>query len=221
MKRIVSLLIILHSSLFTLHSQTVSAVFRSMPDSIFTLLTERNRHDMVDFYNNHMEAKVRNRLNEYARLDTLTDNYLHLTLSKVSTATMKLLEATDSTTIICLVQTVDGPVADSRVHFYDSEWHRLSWLSLPSTPTDRFFTVSSDETPEDEALTDDPRPTLGQVQRSIDDLRLIEVTVAPEVPVFTMTLSLEPLSREEKKLAQRYVKSVRYRWTGHDFVPEP
>ena len=80
MKRIAFLLIFSFSH-FLIFAQ-MSDVFTSMPDTIFPLLTERNRHDMVDFYQNKMEAKVRNRFNDYARLDTLTQTYLRLTLSK-------------------------------------------------------------------------------------------------------------------------------------------
>jgi hypothetical protein len=56
-------------------------------------------------------------------------------------------------------------------------------------------------------------------QRSIDDLRLVDVAVSPDEPVFTLTLSVEELAQDEKKVARKYVVPVRYRWTGISFVP--
>jgi len=197
------------SSTFNLQS-SISDVFTSMPDSIFPLLTERNRHDMVDFYQNHMEAKVRNRFNDYARLDTLTQSYLRLTLSKSSTAEMKLLETSDSVTVICLIQTLVAPGRDSRVAFYNTQWQRLYWLELPVPATADFFAASPDSVAHD----------VDFAQRSLDDLRLVEVTVSPSEPLFTLTLSVDELAEDEKKLSRRYLRPLRYRWTGNEFAPE-
>ena len=213
MKRLVFLsfiFIILNGQWSMVNSENISDVFTSMPDSIFPLLTAKNRHDMVDFYKNKMEAKVRNRLGDYALLDTLTEGYLRLTPSKASTVEMKLMETEDSTNIICLIQTVKAPVQDSSVRFYDSEWRRLFWLELPVASTSDFF----------EEVPDSVSKEMQFVQRSIDDLRLIAVSVSPDEPVFTMQLAIDELAKEEKKIAERHLLSVRYRWTGKDFVKE-
>ena len=219
MKRIVLSLLILHSSLFTLHmfAQNMSEVFLSMPDTLLPLLTERNRHDMIDFYGNHMEAKVRNRLNDYVRLDTLTDDYLHLTLSKVGVAEMKLLQTLDSMTIVCLIRTVAAPARDSQVEFYDTHWARLYWLHFPSPDAGSFFNSTPSAAPEvteGTAISD----SLSFVQRSIDDLRLVEITASPDSPVFTLHIATDQLDKDEKRLARRFVHPLRYRWTGSDFV---
>lgn len=207
MRRIILLVFILHTSLFTLHAQTMSDVFTSMPDSLLSLLTAKNRHDMVDFYQNSMEAKVRNRLNDYARLDTLTDTYLRLSLSHVSQLEMKLLQTTDSVPLICLVRTVGAPARDSGVEFYNADWQRLQWLQLPVPKTKDYFAEAPDSVAHD----------LDLAQRSLDDLRLVEVTVVADAPVFTLRLSTDEMEREEKRLARRYVRDVKYRWTGQDF----
>ena len=214
MKRILVLGILfslLTSHFSPLNAEGIADVFTTMPDSIFPLLTQKNRHDMVDFYNNKMEAKVRNRLNDYARLDTLTNQYLHLTLSQSSEATMRLLPTADSTSIICLVQTVTTPIRDSQVRFYNPQWQRLRGLQLPMPETADFFSETSDSVARDMQFA----------QRSIDDLRLVEVTVSPDEPVFELRLSVDELAQEEKKIARRYLRTLRYRWTGSGFLPMP
>ena len=208
MRRIVLLIIILHSSLFTLHSQTASSVFMAMPDSLMTLLTARNRRDLVDFYQNKMEAKVRNRLNDYVHLDTLTHDYLHLTLSQSSVAEMRLLETEDTTQIICVIQTVAAPLRDSSVKFYDTDWQRLYWIELPAPTTADFFSE----------IPDSVSREMQYAQRSVDDLRLLEVSVSPGEPIFEFKLAVDELAEDEKKVARRYVRSLRYKWTGNGFI---
>ena len=207
-RRIILLAIILHASLSTLQAQTISALFTAMPDSILPLLTERNRHDMVDFYRNHMEAKVRNRLSDYALLDTLTDDYLRLTLSRVSTLEMKLLQTADSLPFVCLVRTLAAPARASHVEFYDSLWHRIHWLELSMPATRDYFP----------SIPDSVASQIDFAQRSIDDLRLVEVTLSPFAPVVTFHLSTDELDEDEKRLARRHIHALRYRWTGSDFV---
>ena len=223
------ILIIVNCPLSIAHCENISDVFTSMPDSIYPLLTAKNRKDMVDFYNNKMEAKVRNRLNDYARLDTLTNQYLHLTPSPSSEVVMRLLETSDSTMLICLVQTVTKPIRDSRVKFYDSQWRQLSSVSLPTPATADFFSkqplppTGGDGGGLEEAEDSVSLPTregVGEsLQRSIDDLRLVDIAVSPDEPVFTLTLSVDELAQDEKKVARKYVVPVRYRWTGISFVP--
>ena len=210
MKKLLTLLFIINFPFSIALCEDIKDVFTAMPDSIFPLLTAKNRHDMVDFYENKMEAKVRNRLGDYALLDTLAEGYLKLTPSKASTVEMKLMETDDSMTVVCLIQTVKAPVQDSSVKFYDNEWRRLYWLELPIVETADFFGEVPDSVAQEMKF----------VQRSIDDLRLIAVSVSPDEPVFTMQLAVDELAKEEKKIAGRHLLSVRYRWTGKDFVKE-
>lgn len=224
MKKLLTLIVlaILHCPSSIVHSENISDVFTSMPDSILPLLTEKNRHDMLDFYQNKMEAKVRNRLGDYVLLDTLTESYLRLQLSRSATAELRMLETDDSVSLIALVQTVGGPVRDSSVRFYDTNWMRLYWLELPVPETADFFSELTDGEPDSIAREDDEAPRIGlaEVQRSVDDLRLVEVKADADEPVFTLLLSIDELARDEKRLAHRSVHPLRYRWTGRDFVRE-
>lgn len=210
MKKLVVFLIFAFTQCIYVHCESITNVFMAMPDSLFPLLTEKNRHDMIDFYNNHMEAKVRNQLNDYARLDTLTDSYIHLTLSKASTAEMKLLQTDDSMQVVALIQTVSAPAKDSRIRFFNTQWQQLYWLELPTASVHDFFAQPADSVARE----------MDFAQRSVDDIRLIEVAVSPSEPLFTLSIALDELEAEEKKLAHRYVRSLRYRWTGTEFIRE-
>ena len=45
----------------SLAAQKMRDVFATMPDSVLGLMTKNNRLDCIDFIENDMEAKVRNR----------------------------------------------------------------------------------------------------------------------------------------------------------------
>lgn len=104
-------------------------VFSSMPDTIFTYLTRNNRLDMIDFSESNMKAEIDNSLGGKSRLDTLTSNYLHLTLNESAIVEMKLLKSNrlldDTTkTIVCMATTYSN--SETCIEFYTSKWHSIS-----------------------------------------------------------------------------------------------
>lgn len=207
MKKILFLLLL---SPLGLSAHNMGTLFTTMPDSLLPTLTPNNRRDLVDFLSNGMQAKVRNRLDDYVQLDTLTDTYLHLTLSKVSTVEMKMLFMQDSVPFVAVIRTLATPVKDSQVTFFDCTWQPMCSLSMPTLATEAFFAEYPDSVSRD----------IGFAQRSIDDLRLMAVSVSPEDAVFTVKVSMDELAEDEKRVARCYVRSVRLRWTGRDFVIE-
>jgi len=105
-----------------------------MPDSVLALLTDVNRADCVDFCEASMEAKVTNRLGGTSALVALADDYALWQYTAASTVEMKLLPTNDSTCVICLVHTVQTPVPDSHIRFFDAAWTPLAVTSLVPLP---------------------------------------------------------------------------------------
>ncbi|MBP5381071.1 MAG: DUF3256 family protein [Bacteroidaceae bacterium] len=210
MKRLVFLIFILHASFFTLHAQTISDVFTTMPDSIMPLLTANNRRDMADFLRNNMQAKVRNRLNDYVELTMMTKDYLRLELSAVSTMEMKLLQTKDTVAVVCLLRTVAAPCKDSQVEFYDTKWQRLQNIRFPRPTVQDFFCEIPDSVARDVAFA----------VRVLEDLCMIEIVPNPEDAVFELRLCPDELEQELKDIARPLLRNLRYRWNGRDFVAE-
>lgn len=128
-KRVIFLLMVAFATIASAQEVTMKDVFSSMPDSIFPYLTHNNRLDMVDFSESGMKAEVNNELDGKSRLDTLTNDYLHLTLNESVDVEMKLLKSDrlldDTTkTIICMATTYAN--TESRMDFYTSKWHSIS-----------------------------------------------------------------------------------------------
>ena len=177
-------------------------LFAAAPDSIFPLLSTNNRLDCIDFIENNMEAKVKNRLDQPVTMTALTDSYLHLKPSEKSTAEIKVLD--DST--FCLISTCMGPAPDSRIAFYTHEWKPATIrFALPAVQA--FWASVPD------SLSRDAR----FAQRSLEDITLIHISADKDKPEITLTLQTSELAGKEKEIAQKYVQPLRFRWTGKGF----
>ena len=174
-------------------------VFASAPDSIFPLLTRNNRLDCIDFAENNMQARVKNRFDVVCELKRLTDRYLQFQMSERSQVEMCML----SDSLFCMVNTYRGPASDSRIRFFHTDWTPAN-VSFPWPSVDKFWT----------AVPDSIRQDADFVKRSLADLTLISVSVSSEKPELTLTLQIGELEKKEKELAQRYVQPLLFRWNG-------
>ena len=135
----------------SLQAQGLKAYYVEMPDTLSPLLTKVNREDFCDFLASNMKAEVKNRLGQKSEMLKLTGNYLQVKLSSVSSYEMKLLPLNDSTDVICVVNSYNGPATDSQVHFYSTEWKELPashFLTLPLQ--DEFYLKSQSAETEEE-----------------------------------------------------------------------
>lgn len=134
----------------SLKAQEMKTVFIAMPDSIAPLLTKVNKEDCVDFLDSNMKAEVTNRFGGKSEMKVLTDDYMFMQTTPISTLEMKLLPMNDSTKVICMVKTVSTPACDSQIHFYTSDWSKKlnakDFLQLPSA--DAFFLPNDSVTEE-------------------------------------------------------------------------
>lgn len=121
---------------FSGFAQTMRQLFVSLPDSVLMpQLTKVNREDCIDFLDSKMKAEVTNRFDGKSTLDTLSADYLHLTLSPMSEVEMKLFPVNDSVKAICWIQTYgnDSTIRESSVRFFSTDWQEL--------PRERFIAV--------------------------------------------------------------------------------
>lgn len=105
-------------------------VFSAMPDSVMPTLTRNNRLDMVDFVESGMRAEVKDVFDDTSTLDTLTADYLHLTLSDAVKVEMKLLPSSvalpdSSSQVVCVVMTYGRKPIESSVQLFTSRWNPL------------------------------------------------------------------------------------------------
>lgn len=191
-------------------AQNMKSVFVAMPDSVTPLLTKVNREDCIDFLDSNMKAVVKNRFGNVAEMKVLTDDYVLMQTSEVGTLEMKLLPLADSTKVICMVKTVNVPVADSSVRFYTSDWSQQldvkEFLQLPSM--DAFFLP--DDSLKDEAI----------LTRKKADMHLMKAQLSKEDTSLTFTYTTPDYLNEEdrEKLSPHLRKEpIVLRWSEGKF----
>lgn len=192
-----------------IQAQTAKDLFLQLPDSLCPLLTSNNRADCIDFLESKMRAVVTNRLGGSSEMTQLTSDYIHLRLTAQSSWEMKVLSAPDSTVVICVVQTVYGSAADSRLTMYSLDWNPL--------PTSRFFTAPTF----DDLLR---RPTAEDDVAALEayrtaDLTLLRLALSPQDTGLEVHLStLDYMEPEKAERLKPFLNSpLRYRWTGQRF----
>lgn len=191
-------------------AQNMKSVFVAMPDSVTPLLTKVNREDCIDFLDSNMKAVVKNRFGNVAEMKVLTDDYVLMQTSEVGTLEMKLLPLADSTKVICMVKTVNVPVADSSVRFYTSDWSQQldvkEFLQLPSM--DAFF-LPNDSLKDEAILT-----------RKKADMHLMKAQLSKEDTSLTFTYTTPDYLNEEdrEKLSPHLRKEpIVLRWSEGKF----
>ena len=191
-------------------AQNMKSVFVAMPDSVTPLLPKVNREDCIDFLDSNMKAVVKNRFGNVAEMKVLTDDYVLMQTSEVGTLEMKLLPLADSTKVICMVKTVNVPVADSSVRFYTSDWSQQldvkEFLQLPSM--DAFF-LPNDSLKDEAILT-----------RKKADMHLMKAQLSKEDTSLTFTYTTPDYLNEEdrEKLSPHLRKEpIVLRWSEGKF----
>ena len=197
---------------FTIQAQDLKSLFITMPDSLSPLLTSVNRQDFGDFLESNMKAQVRNRLGNSSEMLKMTDNYLKLQLTSVSSLEMKLLAVDDSTRVICVAKTYQGPVADTELAFYSTEWKKLDtqqYIQLPQK--NDFFLVP---------VTQEKKDSLDYLKKQADMyLVKAELSEKAETVSFTYTVPdyMEKTSADALRIYLRK-EPLNYQWHEGTFV---
>lgn len=184
-------------------AQELRPLFVAMPDSVLPLLTKTNRMDCIDFLDSNMKAEVKNRFNKTSELKVLTKDYLELQLTSQSSVEMKLLPMNDSVKVVCMVHTVCGPVCDSEITFYDTQWKQLpskNFITLPEV--DRFYYLNTNE--ESYATV-----------RKAADMYLMKANLSSEASTLTFIYTTpEYLSKEDREKLELYLRKepIVYQW---------
>ncbi len=205
------LLLLLAGCLQGAPAQTMATLFTQMPDSVLPLLNSGARDALVHGYGRVDDLQVVDELGGRVQLDSLADHYLRLTTSGSSRLDMQMFftpgEQDDTLALLAMVETVSAPASDSRVRFFDSQWRLQQWIELPEPEVADYFPSVPDSVAED----------IGQVVRELSELPLVAVEMSPSAPVFTLTIALDHLDLEQKKLATQWQRPLRYRWDGNEF----
>ena len=194
----------------TAMAQRMRDVFAAMPDSILEVMTKNNRLDCIDFIEHGMEARVCNRFDGFTQLKAMTLDYLDLQLTAQCRVEMKLLPAKDSLNYVCMVRTYAGPVRESVVSLYTSEWQRMpaqAWLA--PIPDYTGFWMENDTVDAKE---------IARLQH-LQDMRFVTAELQPDDMRLTFALQPGEVEREDSIRIAAVVRPLVYEWVGDRFEP--
>lgn len=191
--------------------QTAKDCFKAMPDSLMPLLTQVNRADFIDFLESDMRAEVTNRFNRKSEMTRLTKDYIRIQMTERSSWQMKVLPLNDSVRVVCAVATVQGPVADSDILFYTTDWKPL--------PADDFFQKpgAEDFVSVPDSLQDNRiRPALAKI-----DMSLLAAEISDNSDTLTLTFTTPRyLDAETADVVRPYIRPTRkYVWRDGRYLP--
>ena len=191
-------------------AQEMDALFISMPDQNIPQLENAWRKDLVDLYKSGKDATLKNTMNGSSSLKKLTSDYLLLQATERSSIEMKLLPLVNNTNVICMIRTVNGPVADSQIEFFTTEWQPLAVSDL-FTPVDADWFIKDDT---------DKNSNAFQNAASRLDMDLIQYTLSPDNLTLTATYTTPLyLSKEDRKAVIPFIKESPkvYTWEKYHF----
>lgn len=190
----------------SLQAKSLREMWVSMPDSILPTMNSNIRTEFMELLDMNVKAEVRNLLSTDCVMDTVTSNYLRLSMSKVSTLEMRTLPMENGDTILCMVKTYQGPEKESELHFYDANWQVLDngrfFLNGVLADVCQKMVVKPDTMSEQhyQELVSLVEPKMWSAALSVDDDNL------------TFSLSLPLVSLEEKKRLQAILVQRKFKW---------
>lgn len=153
MKKFMIILAVLMTGVCCSHAQSLSVYFELIPEAQLPILRADMRKGMVGMYElGQRPAKVPNLLNGTCVLDTLSDTYLSMHTTDVSTLSIKMLPMkVDSCNVLAVVHTVkvEG-TEDSTIDFFTNTWSKLDGDKYFTRPTARDFYQPNDSVTADE-----------------------------------------------------------------------
>ena len=201
MKKILLFSAFLFAAVSSVAQVRMRDVFAQLPDSILPLMTRNNRLDCIDFIENGMEARVKNKFNDQVVLEALTEDFLLIRTSESSTVEMKLMPL-GSDTLICVNRTYLGPTEDSEVKLYNTNWCFVRNVQRPEV-SEFLITVDSIR-----PWTPEMADTMDMICGDATNLPLIKASLSAESSEIQWVLQSNEFSKEIKKVADRYLQPV-------------
>ena len=179
-------------------AQSLREVWIEMPDSILPYLSKSQRTELADYVEMKAEPVVLNVFGDSVRIERMTNNYLLVKASEVTSLEIKLL---DNNTL-ALVQTWKAPAAESKLSLFDLQWQPKEAV------VEYNENIVKPDTMTDEEFND---------LKSLMYPRLKEYRLSPENNSLSVSWNYPLLSKKELKRMVDLLKPQVLNWRGRDF----
>lgn len=205
MRKIIFLVIGLTMAM-AMEARPMREIWTSLPDSLLPYVDRNHRLEMVEFIDMNLNGDVDNLFGGKSEMDTITTDYIGLTLSQSSSMQIKRLPVAGGDSLLCVVKTYLGPAAESEVAFYHQDWTPASvMLSLDSAGTARWMPrllVKPDTMSEEHFVH----------YKTFISPYIVGARLSPDDDNLELRLSLPMPVREEKQALEAMTPSFSLRW---------
>lgn len=200
------LTILLMAALLVGHAaEPISETFKSAPSSVFPLLDKDTRLDMLDYYSNGMSTPSKNELGGNSRIDSLTDDFMHIDMTAASDVQLARLSGGKSD-LVLVISTIETPAPDSRLAVYSADWTK--------NLTDKAFNPPAMK----DWLTSEGRKHSGEVLSAVPFM-IVGYSYDPSSKTLTLTNNIKSFIGEDvyKNIAPALTDTITYIWNGSKF----
>lgn len=197
----------------SLHAQSLTEIWKAMPDSILPYLDHNQRVDMPSYASMHVDGTIDNQLGGKSRMDTLTADFTEVKLNEATTLQMKLLPTERHDTVICLLKTwTSGDNGESQIQFFTPQWQPL--------PVQRFLGVSSLLALADRLASRPDHLSTAEYEKlkSMIDPVMVKASLSADDHDLALQLSLPLLSKEDKDKVAAILVPLRLKWINGKYV---
>lgn len=160
---------------------------------------------LTDFWNDRpktfmcgMEKKAK------FKTDTLTNDFMTISITKVSNIQIKRLPTESKDSIMCIIHTFDGPAKESKVSLFTQDWMEIETFRLPTI--DAFFHRP------DSMSTDSFRSTIANI-----DTYLLSANLSPNNNNITIKADFPLSTKDETDKVRKIYKEKVLSWDGKIF----
>ena len=197
MKRFL-LILLIYFNLIPLHAQDMRQIWVEMPDTLVPYLNKSLRTELADYITMRMKSEVINSLHDTTRIEKLTNDYICVWLNDASKLEIKRLDDSN----IAVVQTLNGPKAESKLMLFSKEWEAKPF-ELDCAPVFE-KTDSMSQQRYNELL-------------SMANVMLCELELSENDNSLTIKYDVPLLSPADKKDVSIILKQRKLNWNGYLF----
>lgn len=179
------------------NAKSMKEIWADIPDSLIPYIDKTHRLEMTDFIGMGLKGDVDNMMGGKSVMDTITSNFIQVTLSESTTLQIKKLSQAGGDSILCLVKTWKAPESESSVSFYNQQWQKLDkHLDLNAYSSQLISRPDTMSTNNYNKLLEDI------------DFTMVKASLSPDSEELTVSLSLPTANKDKAKQLSVIVKSV-------------
>ena len=194
-----------------MEAKSMKDLLVSMPDSMMPTLNSNLRLEFAELQEMGVKAEVKNLLGEVSVMDTLTQDFVQVRMSKVSTLQMKKLPMENGDSVLCVVKSFAGPEKESELYFFNQEWKVLD--------ASRFW---GGKRIEDLAETLVQKPDTMSESRFADlkamiEPKMVSALLLQNENALVVRLASPLLSADDKKVVNAIKLQRKFNWSNGSF----